>query len=52
MIHKFNYQTKEEKYRYLNQVAYALYGVCYNSLTFLNGNKLDFKPNNILVSVK
>jgi len=50
MTLSFNFQDTKELYRYLNKISYAIYGVDYNSITFLNGNVYDFKPNNILIN--
>ncbi len=50
MSHTFNYETKEELYRYLNRVSYAIYGADHNSLLFLNGNRYDFSNGNVLIN--
>ncbi len=50
MSYNYKYTNEEELYKYLNKVSYAIYGVDYFSLTFLNGNKYDFKPTNILIN--
>lgn len=50
MTLSFNFENKQELYRYLNKISYAIYGVDYASITFLNGNVYDFKSSNILIN--
>jgi len=47
---QFKYDDKKELYRYLDSISYALYGYSYNELIFLNNNRMDFTPTNVLFS--
>ena len=50
MTLSFNFQNKQELYRYLNKISYAIYGCDYNSITFLDGNVYNFGVSNVLIN--
>lgn len=45
----YSYSNDIELKRYLDDVSYMVYGVSYNDIEFLNGNKTDFSKNNCLI---
>lgn len=47
---KYTYENDTNLNRYLDDLAYLMYGVGYYDLTFLNGNPTDFSKNNVLIN--
>ena len=46
----YTYSNDIQLTRYLDDLSYMIYGVSYNDIKFLNGNRTDFSRNNVLIN--
>lgn len=46
----YTYSNDIQLTRYLDDLSYMIYGVSYNDIQFLNGNKTDFSKTNVLIN--
>ena len=46
----YTYSNDIQLIRYLDDLSYMIYGVSYNDIKFLNGNKTDFSKTNVLIN--
>ena len=46
----YTYSNDIQLTRYLDDLSYMIYGVSYNDIKFLNGNKTDFSKTNVLIN--